>query len=51
MFSIYNHGNPKGCPVAHTCFNRIDLPEYHSWSDLFEKLTLAIEGTEGFGVV
>ena len=28
---------------AHTCFNRIDLPEYPSIETLAEKLTLAIE--------
>ena len=28
---------------AHTCFNRIDLPEYPSIEMLAEKLTLAIE--------
>lgn len=30
-------------------FNRIDLPPYKSYEQLKEKLTLAIEETEGFG--
>lgn len=29
-------------PRAHTCFNRIDLPQYHSKEDLREKLKLAV---------
>ena len=30
-------------------FNRLDLPPYKSYEQLKEKLTLAIEETEGFG--
>lgn len=29
-------------PKSHTCFNRIDLPDYQSKADLKEKLTIAI---------
>jgi len=37
-------------PQAHTCFNQLDLPEYESYDQLRERLTLAIsEGNEGFG--
>ncbi len=33
-----------------TCsFNRLDLPPYRSYEQLKEKITLAIEETEGFG--
>jgi atrophin-1 interacting protein 5 (WW domain-containing E3 ubiquitin protein ligase 1) len=37
-------------PRSHTCFNRIDLPAYKTKEDLREKLLLAIEETEGFGL-
>ena len=30
-------------------FNRLDLPPYRSYEQLLEKLTFAIENTEGFG--
>lgn len=43
-------GSINALPVAHTCFNRIDLPEYTSIEMLTAKLTLAIEETMGFGV-
>lgn len=43
-------GSINALPVAHTCFNRIDLPEYTSLEMLTAKLTLAIEETMGFGV-
>eukprot|EP01135_Chromosphaera_perkinsii_P006377 Nk52_evm106s485 gene=Nk52_evmTU106s485 len=35
-------------PESHTCFNRLDLPEYDSKEQLAEKLLIAIEGFEGF---
>lgn len=37
-------------PKAHTCFNRIDLPNYERYEKLFEKLTQAIEETCGFAI-
>ena len=36
-------------PVSHTCFNRIDLPNYESKKELIEKLTEAITSCDGFG--
>jgi len=30
-------------------FNRLDIPPYKSYEQLLEKLTFAIEETEGFG--
>lgn len=39
--------NSNSLPVAHTCFNSIDLPDYPSAQILREKLTLAIN--EGVG--
>jgi hypothetical protein len=39
-------------PVAHTCFNRIDLPPYPSIDVLREKLMVAITyGSKGFSLV
>lgn len=38
-------------PVAHTCFNLLDLPKYSSVEKLREKLLAAIEQTQGFGLV
>ena len=35
-------------PKSHTCFNRLDLPEYTSLEQLTIKLTKAIEETSGF---
>lgn len=35
---------------AHTCFNRLDLPPYPSYSMLYEKLLTAVEETSTFGL-
>lgn len=35
---------------AHTCFNRLDLPPYPSFSVLYEKLLTAVEETSTFGL-
>jgi len=35
-------------PVAHTCFNRLDLPAYSSKAILTRKLVQAVDGAEGF---
>ena len=37
-------------PQAHTCFNRIDLPPYDSFEKLLDKLTQAIDETDGFAL-
>jgi len=43
--------NIKRLPVAHTCFNQIDLAPYTSKEELKDKLILAIyEGKESFGL-
>jgi len=44
---IDNSSDVNSLPIAHTCFNQIDIPEYSSKKILQEKLTLAI--TEGGG--
>lgn len=38
-------------PVAHTCFNLLDLPMYSSEAAMREKLRLAIQNAQGFGLV
>ena len=38
-------------PVAHTCFNLLDLPTYSSEEVLREKLYAAIEHNVGFSLV
>ncbi|CAK8671852.1 unnamed protein product [Clavelina lepadiformis] len=35
-------------PVAHTCFNLLDLPPYESTKDIKEKLKLAMLNNQGF---
>lgn len=41
-------GNTDRLPMAHTCFNRIDLPRYSSYEVMLEKLSIAIEHSIGF---
>ncbi|XP_065675179.1 E3 ubiquitin-protein ligase Itchy isoform X2 [Hydra vulgaris] len=48
-FCIEKVGKETWLPRSHTCFNRLDLPPYRSYEQLLEKLTFAIEETEGFG--
>ncbi|XP_077975149.1 NEDD4-like E3 ubiquitin-protein ligase WWP1 isoform X2 [Styela clava] len=48
-FCIEKVGRETWLPRSHTCFNRLDLPPYKNYEQLKEKLTLAIEETEGFG--
>ncbi|TKR96458.1 hypothetical protein L596_010472 [Steinernema carpocapsae] len=49
LFCIERVGKENWLPRSHTCFNRLDLPPYRSYEQLAEKLTSAIELTEGFG--
>ncbi|CAC5368389.1 HERC4 [Mytilus coruscus] len=44
-------GGESYLPVAHTCFNILDLPTYEDKQTLKDKLILAIEHTQGFGIV
>uniref|UniRef100_A0A0B7B3C0 HECT domain-containing protein n=2 Tax=Arion vulgaris TaxID=1028688 RepID=A0A0B7B3C0_9EUPU len=44
-------GGEDFLPVAHTCFNILDLPKYTTKERLQMKLLLAIQQTEGFGLV
>ena len=47
-FLIEKTGEHRSLPRAHTCFNRLDLPEYRSYEELRSKIITAIEGSEGF---
>jgi hypothetical protein len=47
-FCIERWGTSDALPRAHTCFNRLDLPPYLTFENLYEKLILAIEETSGF---
>ena len=44
---------PDNCnlPVAHTCFNILDLPSYPTQQLMKEKILQAIYNTEGFGII
>ncbi|XP_077073484.1 putative E3 ubiquitin-protein ligase HERC4 isoform X1 [Siphateles boraxobius] len=44
-------GGEQYFPVAHTCFNMLDLPKYTSKDTLREKLLQAIEHNQGFNLV
>ncbi|GAB6021682.1 hypothetical protein CHUAL_004262 [Chamberlinius hualienensis] len=49
-FCIEKWGKPSSLPRAHTCFNRLDLPPYPSFEMLYEKLLLAVEEGNTFGI-
>ncbi|XP_068603839.1 E3 ubiquitin-protein ligase HECW1 [Brachionichthys hirsutus] len=49
-FCIEKWGKVTSLPRAHTCFNRLDLPPYPSYSMLYEKLLIAVEETSTFGL-
>ncbi|XP_035383719.1 E3 ubiquitin-protein ligase HECW1 [Electrophorus electricus] len=49
-FCIEKWGKVTSLPRAHTCFNRLDLPPYPSYTMLFEKLVIAVEETSTFGL-
>nr|CAH8870654.1 unnamed protein product [Trichobilharzia regenti] len=46
-----NNSGDDFLPVAHTCANLLDLPQYSSKEVLAKKLSMAIQQTEGFGLV
>lgn len=49
-FCIEKWDKPNALPRAHTCFNRLDLPAYKTPEMLNEKLLLAVEETNTFGI-
>lgn len=44
-------GGGQYFPVAHTCFNLLDLPKYTNKETLREKLLQAVEHNQGFNLV
>jgi hypothetical protein len=49
-FSIHKAFGNDRLPTAHTCFNQLDLPEYHDQETLKNKLIQAVtEANQGFG--
>ena len=50
-FCIAKVGEETSLPRSHTCFNKLDLPPYSSYEQLVEKVTMAIEETQGFGQI
>jgi ubiquitin-protein ligase E3 A len=38
-------------PIASTCFNHLMIPEYETKEILKQKLMLAIQNAEGFGMI
>ncbi|ELU04155.1 hypothetical protein CAPTEDRAFT_93626 [Capitella teleta] len=50
QFKITRVDNTNMLPMAHTCFNQLVLPGYKSRKILKQKLLIAIENAEGFGL-
>ncbi|KAL6933133.1 probable E3 ubiquitin-protein ligase RSP5 [Hanseniaspora guilliermondii] len=48
-FTIEKAGETDQLPKSHTCFNRVDLPNYDDYESMKRKLTWAVEETIGFG--
>ena len=44
------HVSKNALPTAHTCFNQLVLPNYQNRQILEEKLLIAINNAEGFGL-
>lgn len=44
-------GDQELLPEAHTCFNHLIIPHYANKDKLKEKLLLAMENSEGFGII
>ncbi|PIC53045.1 hypothetical protein B9Z55_002904 [Caenorhabditis nigoni] len=42
---------PETLPVAHTCFNLLDLPNISDDVEMLRRLRISIEHTEGFTLV
>lgn len=50
-FTIKRAGSDcERLPSAHTCFNELELYSYSTKQKLYNKLTMAIEGSSGFGI-
>ena len=52
MLRLQNFSNDiSKHPVSHTCFNIFDLPAYPDKETMRAKVELALEHTEGFGLI
>ena len=51
LFGIVREGgcDDRRLPSSHTCFNRLDMPEYSSKEVLKRNLEIAIANATGFG--
>ncbi|BGP18527.1 E3 ubiquitin-protein ligase tom1 [Rhodosporidiobolus nylandii] len=48
-FNIHKAGGSNSLPTAHTCFNQLDLPGYHSYEQFVKMLRVAFtQGLTGF---
>lgn len=50
-FALSRFDDDGRLPVAHTCFNRIDLRDYRDYETLRRKMLQAIEFGSGYGGV
>ncbi|KAI0216959.1 putative E3 ubiquitin-protein ligase HECTD2 [Lamellibrachia satsuma] len=50
QFKITRVGDIAMLPMAHTCFNQLILPAYKQKKVLKQKLLIAIQNAEGFGL-
>ena len=50
-FMIAKSGNTDSLPRSHTCFNKLDLPEYSDFAQLEWAVTTAVLGSVGYGGV
>ena len=52
QFVISRNGSEDSrLPTAHTCFNHLLLPAYSDKNTLRQRLMLALENAEGFGLM
>lgn len=42
-FTIEKSGDPQMLPKSHTCFNRLDLPQYKKFEDLDRKVHIILQ--------
>ncbi|KAL0217326.1 hypothetical protein RCL1_007907 [Eukaryota sp. TZLM3-RCL] len=50
-FVITRSSSDAYLPTAHTCFNVLCLPDYQDENKIREKLLMAIQNSEGFGLI
>jgi len=49
-FTLNRLTKTAGLPAAHSCFNRLDLPDYKDKDELKKCLLIAISETQGFDI-